>query len=49
MSHNDEINEEFEESLDQRFMNLYPDYDYSNKNKSVEKDVRKRKKMGTMY
>ena len=34
MSHNDEINEEFEESLDQRFMNLYPDYDYSNKNKS---------------
>lgn len=41
--------EELEESIDKRFMKLYPDYDYSVKAKSSEKDVRKRKKMQTMY
>ena len=41
--------EEFEDSVDQRFMSLYPEYDYSLKSKSNEKDSRRRKKMGTMY
>lgn len=41
--------EEFEESVDQRFMSLYPEYDYSLKSKSGEKDSRRKKKMGTMY
>ncbi len=45
----DSKSENTEESLDQRFENLYPDYDYSLKSSYSEKDSRKRKKMKTMY
>lgn len=38
-----------EESIEERFLNLYPSYDYSIKSVSKEKDIRKRKKMQTMY
>lgn len=40
---------QFEESIEQRFLNLYPSYDYSVNSASKEKDVRKKKKMNTMY
>jgi len=38
-----------ENDAEKRFMSLYPDYDYSVKSSSKEKDVRKKKKMKTMY
>ena len=41
--------EYFEESIENRFLNLYPEYDYSMKSSSKEKDVRKKKKMKDMY
>ena len=43
-----EINR-MEESVEQRFLELYPHYDYSIKSVSKEKDIRKRKKMQSMY
>lgn len=41
--------EHFEESIENRFLTLYPEYDYSLKSSSKEKDVRKKKKMKDMY
>lgn len=38
-----------EEPIEKRFLNLYPEYDYSIQSSSKEKDVRKKKKMKTMY
>lgn len=38
-----------EESVEQRFLELYPHYDYSIRSISKEKDIRKRKKMQSMY
>ena len=38
-----------ENDAERRFMSLYPEYDYSVKSSSKEKDVRKKKKMKTMY
>jgi len=38
-----------ENEAEKRFMSLYPEYDYSVKSSSKEKDVRKKKKMKTMY
>lgn len=50
MEYSNNIDEESsEESIENRFMKLYPDYDYSNESSSKEKDMRKRKKMNTMY
>jgi len=49
MSQNNEVNAQYEESIESRFLNLYPDYDYSVNSSSKEKDVRKKKKMKTMY
>ena len=39
----------YEETIEERFLDLYPNYDYSLKAVSKEKDIRKRKKMQTMY
>lgn len=49
MKPDNESDEKYEESVDQRFLKLYPDYDYSLNAKSGEKDSRRKKKMGTMY
>jgi len=50
MSQHNEINDDSgEERVENRFLKLYPDYDYSVKSSSKEKDVRKKKKMKTMY
>lgn len=49
MSQNNEVNAQYEESIESRFLTLYPDYDYSVNSSSKEKDVRKKKKMKTMY
>ena len=49
MSKDNEVNTQYEESIESRFLNLYPDYDYSVNSSSKEKDVRKKKKMKTMY
>ncbi len=38
-----------EDSIEQRFENLYPNYDYSLESSHNEKDTRKRKRMKTMY
>ncbi len=38
-----------ENSLEQQFEKLYPQYDYSLESSSHEKDLRKRKRMKTMY
>ena len=38
-----------EDSVEKRFENLYPDYNYSLESSSNEKDSRKRKRMKTMY
>lgn len=46
---NDTDNKASEESVENRFLNLYPEYDYSIKASSKEKDVRKKKKMKSMY
>ena len=35
----------YDESIDQKFAKLYPDYDYSLKSSFDEKDSRKRKRM----
>ncbi|MEK9682003.1 MAG: hypothetical protein VW081_03870 [Nitrosopumilus sp.] len=42
-------NSENEQSVDKRFENLYPGYDYSSKSSRNEKDIRRRKRMKTMY
>ena len=42
-------NSENEQSVDKRFENLYPEYDYSSKVSRNEKDIRRRKRMKTMY
>ncbi|MFB5632165.1 MAG: hypothetical protein ACE5Q9_02425 [Nitrosopumilus sp.] len=42
-------NSENEQSVDKRFENLYPGYDYSLESSRNEKDSRKRKRMKTMY
>jgi hypothetical protein len=42
-------NSENEASVEKRFENLYPEYDYSVKASNNEKDSRKRKRMKTMY
>jgi len=47
--HNDISDDSGEERVENRFLKLYPDYDYSVKSSSKEKDVRKKKKMKTMY
>jgi len=50
MSQHNEITDDYgEERIENRFLKLYPDYDYSVKSSSKEKDVRKKKKMKTMY
>ncbi|MCV0373756.1 MAG: hypothetical protein K5793_09425 [Nitrosarchaeum sp.] len=49
MPQNDETNSQYEESIEARFLNLYPDYDYSLNSSSKEKDIRKKKKMKSMY
>ena len=41
--------EHSEDTIEQRFENLYPNYDYSLKSSHNEKDTRKRKRMKTMY
>ncbi|MDA0756785.1 MAG: hypothetical protein O3C04_04320 [Crenarchaeota archaeon] len=41
----DDKSENTEPSLDQRFENLYPNYDYSLESSYNEKDSRKKKKM----
>jgi len=38
-----------EDTVEQRFENLYPNYDYSLESSYNEKDSRKRKRMKTMY
>ena len=38
-----------EEDVEQRFEDLYPQYDYSLESSYREKDSRKRKRMKTMY
>ena len=38
-----------EDSAEQRFESLYPNYDYSLESSHNEKDARKRKRMKTMY
>ncbi len=38
-----------EETIEQQFQNLYPNYDYSLESSHNEKDTRKRKRMKTMY
>jgi len=38
-----------QDSIEQKFENLYPNYDYSLESSSNEKDARKRKRMKTMY
>jgi hypothetical protein len=47
--HNEISNDSGEERVENLFLKLYPDYDYSVKSSSKEKDVRKKKKMKTMY
>jgi hypothetical protein len=37
------------DTIEQRFENLYPDYDYSLESSYNEKDTRKRKRMKTIY
>ena len=49
MKNQNEIDLNHEDSVEARFMNLYPDYDYSINSSSKEKDVRKKKKMKSMY
>lgn len=46
MSHS---NSDDEDTIEHRFENLYPSYDYSLESSSNEKDARKRKRMKTMY
>ncbi|MBC8515823.1 MAG: hypothetical protein ISR81_02025 [Nitrosopumilus sp.] len=41
--------ENYEDTVDKRFENLYPDYNYSLESSYNEKDSRKRKRMKTMY
>jgi len=38
-----------EDTIEQRFENLYPNYDYSSESAHNEKDTRKRKRMKTPY
>ncbi|MDF2421412.1 MAG: hypothetical protein OPY06_00170 [Nitrosopumilus sp.] len=38
-----------EDTIDQRFENLYPNYDSSSESAHNEKDTRKRKRMKTPY
>ncbi|MCV0409828.1 hypothetical protein [Nitrosopumilus sp.] len=38
-----------EDGVESRFDKLYPEYDYSLKSSSKEKDQRKKKRMKTMY
>ena len=38
-----------ESTIEQQFSKLYPQYDYSLESSSHEKDLRKRKRMKTMY
>lgn len=45
----DNTSDDNEETIEQRFENLYPNYDYSLESSSNEKDARKRKRMKTMY
>lgn len=40
---------EHEDAVVEKFEQLFPNYDYSNKLSHNEKDVRKRKRMKTMY
>ncbi len=49
MKQHDDLGIEPETSIETRFLNLYPDYDYSINSSSKEKDIRKKKKMKTMY
>jgi hypothetical protein len=49
MVHSNDFDEELEESVEQRFLRLYPGYDYSVNAKTGEKDIRRKKKMSTMY
>ena len=42
-------NNVYEGAVEQRFDKLFPEYDYSLKSSSKEKDQRKKKKMKTMY
>ncbi|WP_179370579.1 hypothetical protein [Nitrosopumilus ureiphilus] len=49
MSFMDFSNYDANEGVEQRFAKLYPEYDYSLKSSSKEKDQRKKKKMKTMY
>ena len=41
--------ENIEDTVETRFLKLYPEYDYSIKSSSKEKDMRKKKQMRTMY
>lgn len=45
----DNESENTEDSVNQRFNNLYPNYDYTLESSYNEKDSRKRKRMKTMY
>lgn len=45
----DNESENIEDSVNQRFENLYPNYDYTLESSYNEKDSRKRKRMKTMY
>jgi len=38
-----------EDTIEQRFESLYPNYDYSLESSHNEKDTRKRKRMKNMY
>ena len=38
-----------DESVEERFEQLFTDYDYSTKSSFHEKDIRKKKRMKTMY
>ncbi|WP_016940278.1 hypothetical protein [Candidatus Nitrosopumilus sediminis] len=51
MSNNNSTNdsEDHEDSVEARFENLYPDYNYALESSNHEKDSRKRKRMKTMY
>lgn len=49
MVNSNDFDEELEESVEQRFLRLYPGYDYSVNAKTGEKDIRRKKKMSTMY
>jgi len=48
-SHNHTRNEYPEDEIENRFEQLFPEYEYSFQSSIREKDSRKRKRMKTMY